>query len=173
MWQLLRQRLSFILVTSLLVLVLLPVSSPFAVLPATQTMRHQSSWRLAAVTEAQVLAAVEEAETLWAEAMEARNKADEAAGKAEAIRAASSTEDGETPDGDAPETSHLSPKVLSLASLADGMEADTFIEEAEKYSQEADEIETKAEKALTETETLLEQHLKDFPDSPLADSDEE
>ena len=49
------------------------------------------------------------------------------------------------------------------------MEVESFVEEATKFSAEADRIEAEAEAALAETEKLLEQHLKDFPNSPLAD----
>jgi hypothetical protein len=148
------RRLCSLLATFLL-LGLLPAANSFVLLPSTPCSRPP---RLAAVTEDQVLAAVEEAESLWAKALEARQKADEAAGKAEAVRAASNDSD----------TSHLSSQVLSLAHLADGMEADEFLQQAEEYSQQAEEIETRANAALAKTEALWEQHLKDFPDSPLA-----
>jgi len=82
------------------------------------------------------------------------------AGKAEAIRAFES--------GGAAETSHLSEKTISLAALADGMQVKELLEEAIELSEEAERVEVKAEAALKETEKLLEHHLKDFPNSPLA-----
>ena len=112
------------------------------------------------MTEEDVLAAVEAAESLWDEALKARTAADQAAGKAESVRA-----------GEDADTSHLNAtQVQSLSRLADTMEAaDEFIADAETYSQKADAIEEQANAALVACETLLEQHLLDFPNSPLAD----
>ncbi|CAB9516524.1 expressed unknown protein [Seminavis robusta] len=144
-----------------LVLVLVTILPSAAFVSSTgSTTGRPRSCKLAAVTEEQVLAAVERAEALWADSLEARKNADEAAGKAEAARAGA--------DGDH-DSSHLNPKIVNLASVADSMEADSFVEQAMKFSEKADDIEAKAEAALEETENLLERHLMDFPNSPLAE----
>jgi exonuclease VII small subunit len=149
------------LTTALLLFLLLELvlSASGFLAPGTSVVCCRSA-KLAVVTEEQVLAAVEQAEALWTEALEARKKADEAAGKAEAANA--NGKSGHI-------TSHLSPQIVSLASLADSMEqAESFVEESVKYAEEADKIEATAEAALEQTEKLLEQHLKDFPNSSLA-----
>jgi predicted nucleotidyltransferase len=134
--------------------------------------RVKNHWHLAAVTEEQVEQALNRSEELWNQVLDLREKADKSAEKAETIRASAenTTEEGNS-DGDSEtkhDTAHLISKSSSLSSLGDSMEADQFVKEAEELISEADSLEFKAKKALEETEMLLEQHLKDFPDSPLA-----
>ena len=132
-------------------------------------------WQLRAVTEEDVISVVEEAEALWAEALEARKKADAAAGKAEAIKsvAAAAAADSDSDSADDEKTvadiSHLDAETISMAKMADDIEADVYVKEAEQYSEQADKIEELAEAKLAESEQLLDQHLIDFPDSALQD----
>jgi hypothetical protein len=156
-----RQRKSLTAVLLLLMMMMLELlwsASGFVSRSPSVSFR---SAKLAAVTEEQVLAAVEQAEGLWAEALEARKKANEAAEKAEAARASNESNH---------QISHLDPNIVRLANFeGTSMEqAQIFLEDAVKYSDEADKIEAKAEVALAQTEKLLEVHLKDFPDSSLA-----
>lgn len=157
------------------------VASGFVQMPthaqfsATKHRIATQQWSLAAVTEQQVEEALVRSEEMWNKVLDLRKKADEAAEKAEGIRASlsqnSDAENGDK-DGSKHDTAHLKPNtVSSLASLGDSMEADQYVKEAEELISEADSLEFKAKKALEETEKLLEQHLKDFPDSPLAQDD--
>lgn len=133
--------------------------------------RYSQKWQLHIVTEKQVEEALVASENLWNKVLDLRKRADEAAEKAEAIRASSSQDSDENSNGDGGkkhDTAHLNCNSISLAGLGDSMEADQYIKEAEDLIEEADTLEYKAKKALEETEKLLEQHLKDFPDSPLA-----
>ena len=161
------------------------VVPPITITTATTSHKYYGSpstttSQLRAVTEEQVIAVVEEAEALWAEALEARKKADEAAGKAEAVQAAAAAEaaaaaassESDKYDSDVAavvtaDTSHLDAKIISMAEMADDIEVDVYVKEAEQYSEKADEIELRAEAKLAESERLLDQHLLDFPDSTL------
>ena len=149
-----------------------PSFSPLTRVQKSRILPPQNSIQLAAVSEEQVEEALVKSEELWNRVLELRKNADEAAEKAEALRASSSTSQDSGEDGEGKhDTAHLNPNSISLASLGDTMEADQYVKEAEELMAEADSLEFKAKKALEETEMLLSQHLQDFPDSPLANDE--
>lgn len=160
--------------TSSAFLVVPPIQSsqkqpqPASIVPTANSGSRSSylqQWQLRAVTEEDVISVVEEAEALWADALEARQKADEAAGKAEAIKSiTAASSDSSTAAAD---VSHLDAEIISMAKMADDIEADVYVKKAEKFSEQADKIEEMAEAKLAESEKLLDQHLIDFPDSAL------
>ena len=122
------------------------------------------------VTEKDVLDAVENAEKLWAKALEARKTANALCDKAEE-EAEAAAELSETV---AEEFQNM--EVISLEKIAQAdaatktnIDANSMVSRAMKAADEADELEAQAEKALQMSEERLDQHLKDFPDSPLAE----
>lgn len=161
------QRNAFGLTTALLSLLSLfanlRVCSAFIapVISNTRNQHQHLKWQIRAVSEEEVLTAVESAEGLWADALKARESADKAAGVAEATQSIRSG------DGD---VSHLDATTISIAQMAGDIDLDVHVKKATEFSEEADRIEAEAEAALVETEKLLDQHLKDFPDSPLGDA---
>lgn len=126
------------------------------------------------VTEKDVLDAVEEAEKLWSQALEARKTANALSDRAEeeAEAAATSTQEvdalfKEKNKGKAP----ISMQNLAQADAAakSSLDAGSMVSRALQAIEEADLLEKLAEEALQKSEEQLEQHLKDFPDSPFAD----
>jgi len=123
------------------------------------------------VSEEDVLEAVERAETLWAEALEARKTANALVDKAEeeanasagtAEKAANIFQDKTTPV-----TMEELVQVDSAARAS--LDATTLVNRAMEASDHASELESKAEEALKKSEEALDQHLIDFPDSSLAE----
>ena len=117
-----------------------------------------------------MIEAVEKAETLWAQALEARKTANALSDRAE--------EEAEAAAGSAKEAENIFQNKTSPVSMEQlvqfdaiaktSLDSTTMINKALKASEEADELEQLAEEALRKSEEQLEQHLKDFPDSPLA-----
>lgn len=126
---------------------------------------------LCLVSEEDVLEAVERAETLWAEALEARTKAnalidqaeEEASASAGTAKKAENIFQGKT----TPITMEELVQVDSAAKAS--LDATSLVNRAMEASDEAERLEAEAEEALKKSEETLDQHLIDFPDSSLAD----
>jgi glycerol-3-phosphate O-acyltransferase len=132
--------------------------------PQQQSRRHRL--RTFLVSEEDVLESVEHAEQLWAEALEARKTANALSDRAEeeAEAASSSAKEVEEKMKDRS-------KPISMETLAEGdavarssLDAGSMLNTA---SDEADRLLAEAELALQKSEERLDQHLEDFPDSPL------
>eukprot|EP00526_Cylindrotheca_closterium_P022530 CAMPEP_0113628258 /NCGR_PEP_ID=MMETSP0017_2-20120614/14640_1 /TAXON_ID=2856 /ORGANISM="Cylindrotheca closterium" /LENGTH=173 /DNA_ID=CAMNT_0000538553 /DNA_START=1 /DNA_END=522 /DNA_ORIENTATION=- /assembly_acc=CAM_ASM_000147 len=126
------------------------------------------------VTEDDVIKAVEEAEELWAKALEARKTAntlsDRAEEEAEASSARAKEVEAKIKDN------NISKTPITMETLAEGdavarssLDAGNLVNRALAASAEADQLLQLAEEALEKSETTLEQHLIDFPDSALAE----
>ena len=130
-----------------------------------------STTRTFLVSEEDVLEAVERAETLWAEALEARKTANALIDRAEeeAEASAGSAKDAENifQNKTTPVTMEQLVKVDTAAKAS--LEATMLVNEATKTSDEADQLELEAEEALKKSEEILDQHLIDFPNSSLAE----
>jgi hypothetical protein len=127
---------------------------------------------LHSVSEDDVLEAVEQAEKLWEQALEARKTAnalcDKAEEDAEAAAATSQLVD------EVFQTNKLEAQPITMEQLAKAdaaasanLDAGSVVNRALALAVEAERLETLAEEALTRSEERLEQHLADFPESPL------
>jgi hypothetical protein len=132
--------------------------------------RFATSTCLSLVTEDDVIEAVEKAETLWAEALEARKTANTLSDRAEEEAEAAAATSQQVAE------MYTNMKTISLEKVAEAdaatksnIDASSIVGEALDASDKADRLEDMAEEALKLSEQNLEQHLKDFPDSPLAD----
>ena len=132
--------------------------------------RFATSTCLSLVTEDDVIEAVEKAEAMWAEALEARKTANNLSHRAE--------EEAETAAETTQQVAEMytTMKTISLEKVAEAdaatksnIDASSTLGDALDASDQADRLEELAEEALKLSEQNLEQHLKDFPDSPLAD----
>ncbi|KAL3804190.1 hypothetical protein HJC23_013709 [Cyclotella cryptica] len=116
------------------------------------------------VTEQDVLALVEKAEELWAEAYEARKTANELSERAESLG-----KDAELSAATSARAlkESISEKNIEEASNAQNLslELGSLLDEVVEAERKADEIEEKAEEALRASEVALEQHLIDFPEN--------
>lgn len=122
------------------------------------------------VTEDDVLEAVEDAEKIWAAALEARKTANALSDRAEEEAEAASFKAKEVE-----EKMKDRSKPISMETLAEGdavarssLDAGSMVNRALQASEEADRLLAEAEIALQKSEERLDQHLIDFPDSPLA-----
>jgi hypothetical protein len=110
---------------------------------------------------------------LWAEALEARKTSNALSEQAE--------EEAEAASNSAKEidamfkTANKDSTPISMQQLAQGdaaaranLDAGSMVSKALDASDEAERLEKLAEEALQKSEEQLEQHLKDYPDSPLA-----
>jgi hypothetical protein len=125
------------------------------------------------VTEEEVLAAVEEAEKLWAQALEARKTANALSDRAEEEAEAAASTSKEVDDMFQFSKSNKIPITMQQLAQADAaaksnLDAGSMVNRALRASDEADRLEKLAEEALQRSEEKLEQHLKDFPNSSLA-----
>ncbi|KAG7368387.1 hypothetical protein IV203_031130 [Nitzschia inconspicua] len=135
--------------------------------------RTLSTTKMLLVSEEDVLEAVEQAEMLWAQALEARKTANALSDRAE--------EEAEAAAGTAKEAENIFQNQTTPVSMEQlvqvdkaaksNLDATSMVNRAVKASEEADRLEQLAEEALRKSEEQLEQHLKDFPDSPLAQED--
>jgi hypothetical protein len=138
---------------------------------------RQGQWRIRTclylVTETQVLEAVEVAEKLWAQALEARKTANALSDRAE--------EEAEAAAENAKEIDALfqeqreNKQSITMQQLAQAdtaartnLDAGNLVNKALRAAEEADRLERLAEDALRQSEESLEQHLRDFPESSLA-----
>ena len=141
--------------------------------PPSPLARARSCGRLVRclVSEEDVEALVEKAETLWESALAARKKADTLSSEAEAAaNAAAVSSDEQAAKLD--DATKFSLGLLSGASdvMASSLDAGALLAEAVEAAEEAERLELEAEAALAASEAAIEQHLKDFPDD---DSDSE
>ena len=129
---------------------------------------HPYPHALAAVTEEQVIQQVDRAEEAWAQALEARKEAnalsDRAEENAEAAAEVAREADAAMKEG------AISLEKIAKADQAtsSNLDASSILSRALQAAEEADRLEEIAEEALAKSEEMLEQHLVDFPDSPLA-----
>ena len=130
-----------------------------------------SGTALCLISEEDVLEAVERAETLWAEALEARKKANALIDQAEveANASAGTAKEAENifQDKTTPITMQELVQVDSAAKAS--LDATSLVNKAMEASDEAERLESEAEEALKKSEETLDQHLIDFPDSSLAE----
>ena len=116
--------------------------------------------------------AVEKAESLWAQALEARKTANALSDRAEeeAEAAASTARDAENMLKDT--QSPISLEKIAQADLAtkSNIDANGMVNKALEAEEEANRLESLAEEALRISEEQLSQHLVDVPDSPLAEA---
>ena len=128
--------------------------------------------QLRLVTEDDVLEAVEKAESLWEQALEARKTANALSDRAEeeAEAAASTARDAENMLKDT--QSPISLEKIAQADLAtkSNIDANGMVNKALEAEEEANRLESLAEEALRISEEQLSQHLVDVPDSPLAEA---
>jgi hypothetical protein len=131
--------------------------------------RFATSTCLSLVAEDDVIEAVEKAESLWAEALEARKAANALSDQAEEEAEAAAETSQQVAE------MYQNMKAISLEKVAQAdeatksnIDASSMVGTALDASDEADRLEGMAEEALKLSEQKLEQHLKDFPDSPLA-----
>jgi hypothetical protein len=125
------------------------------------------------VTEDDVLEAVEDAENLWAQALEARKTANALSDRAEeeAEAAAETAKEIDALFQEQRENRQsITMQQLAQADTAarTNLDAGNLVNRALRASEEADQLEKLAEEALRKSEERLEQHLKDFPNSSLA-----
>lgn len=123
------------------------------------------------VTEDDVLEAVEKAEALWAKALEARKTANALSDRAEEEAEAAACSSKEVDSMFQNRSQPISMQQLAQADAAarSNLDAGGMVNRALQASDDADEMERLAEEALQKSEEKLEQHLIDFPDSPLAE----
>lgn len=129
-----------------------------------------STTKIYLVSEEDVLEAVENAENLWAEALEARKTANALSDRAE--------EEAEAAAGTAIEAENIFQNKTTPVSMEElvqvdaaaknSLDATTCLNRALESSDEADRLEQEAEEALRKSEEQLNQHCEDFPNSPLA-----
>lgn len=139
----------------------------------TQRLNDRTLTICRLVTEAEVLAAVDEAERLWAQALEARKTANALSDRAEEEAEAAASTTKEVDDMFQFSKSNKIPITMQQLAQADAaaksnLDAGSMVNRALKASEEADRLEKMAEEALQRSEEKLEQHLQDFPDSSLA-----
>jgi len=132
--------------------------------------RH-SNIRTFLVSEENVLEAVERAETLWAEALEARKTAYSLTDRAEEEANASAGTAEKAADIFQDKTTPITMEELVQMDSASkaSLDATSLVNKAMEASDEADRLELEADEALTKSEETLDQHLIDFPDSSLAE----
>jgi uncharacterized coiled-coil DUF342 family protein len=153
--------------TTLLLLHIISIASAFCPnahhLQKPARIRHIRS-PLHLTTEQDVIALVEKAETLWAQAYEARQTANELSEKAEALGI-----DAEKSASDAQNKLQSSVSIAKIgeAQLAQNLSLDlgALLKEVEDAQDKADEIERMADEALKASEEALERHLIDFPEN--------
>eukprot|EP00980_Cylindrotheca_fusiformis_P024998 scaffold12877_cov84-Cylindrotheca_fusiformis.AAC.3 len=141
---------------------------PNLLLRDSNSQKH--SVRMFLVSEEDVLEAVEEAEKRWAEALEARKNANALSDRAEEEAEAASDKAKEVEEKMKDKTKKISVKTLAEgdAVARSNLDASSMVNKALEAAEEADRLLEEAETALEKSEQTLDQHLKDFPDSPLA-----
>jgi hypothetical protein len=125
------------------------------------------------VTEEDVMAAVEYAEQLWAQALEARKTANALSDRAEEEAEASEVRSKETEafvqqNKRTTQSITMEQLVQVDAAAKSNLDASVMVNRALRATDVADHFEVLAEDALRISEEWLEQHIKDYPNSPLA-----
>ncbi len=140
---------------------------------STAVERIAFSTKMSLVSEEDVLEAVEQAEILWAQALEARKTANALSDRAEeeAEAAAGTAKEAENIFQNQSSPVSMEQLVQVDAAAKSNLDATSMVNKALKASEEADRLEQLAEEALRKSEERLEQHLKDFPNSLLAQED--
>jgi len=119
------------------------------------------------VTEDMAIAAVERAEALWAEALAAREKANELSVEAEELSEATAKETEGMNEKMSGEGTKFSLSMIGDARVAmdTAIDAQKLISDAVAAAELADQLEEDAEIALQVSEAILEEHERDFPES--------
>jgi hypothetical protein len=126
--------------------------------------------RLDLFSEDDVLESVTKAEELWGDALEARKTANALSDRAEEEAEASASASQDVSKMFKTMTSISLEKIAQADTAAkSSLDAGHMVSKALEASDEADRLESLAEEALRESEKILEQHVQDFPDSPLAE----
>lgn len=129
---------------------------------------HPHSKALAAVTEEQVIQQVDRAEEAWAQALEARKEANALSDRAEENAEAAAEVAREADEAMREGAISLEKIAKADQATSSNLDASSILSRALQAAEEADRLEEIAEEALAKSEEMLEQHLVDFPDSPLA-----
>ena len=153
------------------ILCLLSVSAHAFVPPISNRrplLQRYQPQALAAVTEEQVIQQVDKAEEAWAKALEARKEANALSDKAEETSEAAA-EVAREADAAMKEGAISLEKIAKAdRATSSNLDASSMLSRAMQAAEEADRLEEIAEEALAKSEEMLDQHLADFPDSPLA-----
>lgn len=126
---------------------------------------QRSAVILSLVTEDEVIAAVEESENLWENALEARKKANALSEEAEQVGEAAA--DAAVASADELKKNVMGADQIANAEIAmnSSIDAGGALDVAVAASEEADKLEALAEQALEKSEELLNQHVIDFPEN--------
>ena len=142
-------------------------------LPGPQNAKriHRSICHL--VSEDDVVQAVEQAEEMWAEALEARKTANALSDRAEEEAEAAAATSEEIDTLFRTQKAQSEPITMTQLAAADAaarsnLDAGSMVNRALRAVEQAEKLEALAEEALQRSEEILEQHLSDFPDSPFA-----
>lgn len=151
------------------------ISKPTSIYPRPEFIYsfRKRQTRCCLVTEEDVLEAVEEAEQMWAKALDARKTANALSDRAEEEAEASASTSKEVDELFRTQRNNSQPITMEQLAQADAaaksnLDAGSIVKQAVSAVEEADRLETLAEEALQRSEEKLEQHLADFPDSSLA-----
>jgi len=126
------------------------------------------------VTEADVEAAVANAERLWENALAAREKVDLLSSEAEELAEASAaTSEEAASQVDASATFKLSMLGDAKAATDASLNANAVLADAVAAAEEAERLEALAEAATDAMDAAIAQHLEDFPESDLGDDVDE
>ena len=119
------------------------------------------------VTEDMAVAAVERAEALWAEALAAREKANELSVEAEELSEATAKETEGMNEKMSGEGTKFSLSMIGDARVAmdTAIDAQKLISDAVAAAELADQLEEDAEIALQVSEAIIKEYERDFPES--------
>ena len=119
------------------------------------------------VTEDMAIAAVERAEALWAEALAAREKANELSVEAEELSEATAKETEGMNEKMSGEGTKFSLSMIGDARVAmdTAIDAQKLISDAVAAAELADQLEENAEIALQVSEAIIKEYERDFPES--------
>lgn len=119
------------------------------------------------VTEDMAVAAVERAEALWAEALAAREKANELSVEAEELSDATAKETEGMNEKMSGEGTKFSLSMIGDARVAmdSAIDAQKLISDAVAAAELADQLEEDAEIALQVSEAIIKEYERDFPES--------
>ena len=119
------------------------------------------------VTEDMAVAAVERAEALWAEALAAREKANELSVEAEELSDATAKETEGMNEKMSGEGTKFSLSMIGDARVAmdTAIDAQKLISDAVAAAELADQLEENAEIALQVSEAIIKEYERDFPES--------
>jgi len=144
-----------------------------AAVTSSKIRRYSSTIICHLVSEEDVLEAVEKAEELWSQALEARKTANALSDRAEEEAEAAAATSKEIDNLFQVQKASSEPITMQQLAKADAaaknnLDAGSMVNKALQALEEAERLEALAEEALRRSEEILEQHAVDFPDSPFA-----